>query len=62
MNTVYVLLMIWSTGSSYGGPGVVQQEFNSLAACEAARQAMAKAHDESGYGHLVLRAHGCFKK
>jgi hypothetical protein len=59
MQTIYVLLMIWATSSTYGGVGVVQQEFSSLEACQAARVALASAHDGS---NAVLRAQGCFKK
>ena len=59
MNTIYVLLMIWSTSTSQGGVAVLHQEFNSLEACEAARKEMAKAH----YSYAAaLRAQGCFKK
>ena len=57
--TVFVLLMIWSTNSSHGGIGVVQQEFKSFDACEVARKMMATAHSGS---ERVLAAQGCFEK
>lgn len=59
MSGVYVLLMIWSTSTSYGGIGVVQQEFTSLERCEAARIALVKAHERYS---TELRAQGCFKR
>lgn len=59
MTIIYVLLMVWSTATHHGGIGVVQQEFNSLEACEAARVALEKAHTAP---HRVLGAQGCFKK
>lgn len=59
MNSIYVLLMLWATSSSYGGVTIVNQEFSSLRACEDARVVLAGAHD----GRTAsLRAQGCFKK
>lgn len=55
--TIFVLLMILSTYK--GGVNVVQQEFNSLENCEAARIVLQKAHNGDS---LVVRAQGCFKK
>ena len=57
--TVFVLMMVWSTGSSKGGVAVVQQEFSSREACEAVRVELAKAHNGVT---RVLGAQGCFKK
>jgi hypothetical protein len=57
---IFVLLMVWATGSSHGGVFVVQQEFNSRETCELARVALAAAHAENG--SATLRAQGCFKK
>lgn len=59
MQTIYVLLMIFSTSSHHGGVGVVHQEFTSWQSCESARIAMAKAHRGD---NAVLLAHGCFAK
>lgn len=42
MTEIYVLLMLWTTGSYNGGVGVVQQEFTSAATCEAAWSSMAR--------------------
>lgn len=63
--TVFVLLMLWSTGDYRGGLAVVQQEFNSHEACEIARVELAKAHNGGGGGSgsgRVLAAQGCFRK
>ena len=58
--TIFVLLMLWGGESSQSGMTVVQQEFNSMESCEAARKVMEQAH---GKGHgMKLRAQGCFKK
>jgi len=58
---VYILIMLWTTGASNGGVAVVQQEFLSLAKCEAARDVLSKAHDVRGITPM-LRAQGCFPK
>jgi hypothetical protein len=58
MSTVFVLIMIFG-GASQSGFAVVQQEFNSLETCEAARASLATAHDRMYAG---LKAHGCFRK
>lgn len=59
---IYVLIMIWATGHSYGGVGTVTQEFNSYENCEAARSVLQKAHDAGWSERAVLRAQGYFKK
>lgn len=59
MSGIYVLMMVWATGSSYGGVFVVNQEFSSYEYCEKARVVMAKAHNPY---NSELRAQGCFKK
>lgn len=59
MPTIYVLIMLWSTSSSYGGVSFIQQEFTTLERCEAVRQELAKARDGN---NRVLAAQGCFKK
>lgn len=59
MSTIYVLLVIFATGSSYGGVGIVQQEFSSLENCEAARQVVVKV-DRKYTAEAIM--YGCFKK
>lgn len=61
MSTLWVLLMLFGGVSSQSGIGVVQQEFTSWEACEAARKAMAAAHDDP-HTAMKVRAQGCFKK
>jgi hypothetical protein len=61
MNTIFVLLMIFSPDDHRGGGVVIQQEFSSYENCQAARKHMAAAH-KGTYGLFVLRAQGCFKK
>jgi len=58
-SSIFVLMMVWATASSYGGVFVVSQEFSSKETCEAARIAMASAHN---INTSELRAQGCFKK
>jgi hypothetical protein len=57
MNTVYILLMLWTSGVNKSIT-VVQQEFSSYAACETARLHLSNAHGSA----LELRSQGCFKK
>ena len=59
MQTIYVLIMVFSTSASNGGVTTLTQEFNSRESCEYAMAETAKAHRPYV---SELRAQGCFKK
>lgn len=59
---IFVLLMIWQSGTQHGGISVVQQEFNSFKTCEVARIALVKSHNIKYPNVQILTAQGCFKK
>lgn len=67
-STIYILIMLWAGASHNSGMTVLQQEFNSLEACEIARKHLEKSHRSvdgtynNSDGRITVRTQGCFKK
>lgn len=59
MSGIYVLIVVWATGSSYGGVTALHQEFSSSELCNAARVAVERSHQNYT---SEIRMSGCFKK
>lgn len=60
MTLTYILIIILH-GGSHNGITTMQQEFDSMKACEFARVALTDQLKNGGYGHTAM-AQGCFRK
>ena len=59
---LYVLLIVWATGSSNGGIATLHAEFTTFETCEVARKYMTNYTTKSPFDATAVIAQGCFKK
>ncbi len=57
--TTYILIIVFTSGASYGGVETLTQEFSTKDNCEVARVSLVKAHDGNS---VVIKSQGCYRK